>query len=119
MKLDRVRLRNVEVQSRMLEVMFCKHLSQNNIENSKPVPLVLGLVSYLHGKGYFVRAKPKVVGAQWSKPNSRTLSRKWCAGQWLPGNTTNSVRTYERHSSGGRNPKIHFLKTGLTFLFMR
>ena len=51
-----------------------------------PVHLILGLmeISFVftenYGKGYFVCAETKVVGAQWSKPNSRTLSRKWFPG---------------------------------------
>ena len=51
-----------------------------------PVHLILGLmeISFVftenYGKGYFVCAETKVVGAQWSKANSRTLSRKWFPG---------------------------------------
>ena len=51
-----------------------------------PVHLILGLMEIRfvftknYGKGYFVCAETKVVGAQWSKPNSRTLSRKWFPG---------------------------------------
>ena len=108
----------------------------------------LGLVKLIcllspHGKGYFVCAKPKVVGVQWSKcvqcivecivcsvhwSKTNSLSRKWLCCLIASPHAIHCLQQFEyvrelswsygRQSSKARNPKVHFPKTDLTFLHL-